>query len=558
MYAEFFGFRELPFNNTPDSRFFYSTPDHDEALASLIYAVQERKGFVLLTGEVGAGKTLVSRMMLRHFGARIAFASINHAVHDATDLMESLCTELEINTDSITTNAQYVRTLQDFLLSQFAHDTPVVLVLDEAQNLSTNVFEQLRMIGNLEADDAKLLQIVIVGQPELQAKFASRELRQLLQRVFRSFHLPALSRDHTEGYIRHRIAVAGGQSDDVFTERAVERIYEASHGLPRLINAICDNALLSAYSSQQKVVDIELVDSVIDQSFMIPEARDDQQDNATPQVERPAPPPRQRTVPAGNMTASPAAIHEAYTAKTVSNADPQKMLIDRTAIDSAIRHRWEHQVQIFDAHLNQKVKIASQQFQQVQKDVVLTPHLLNQARIAGAALLPLVERSHQLIERGDELVKNLDQQHDKGRALERNIKTLVTNAKNVLANCRQLAIRIRTEEATASRTLKRLTALTCQSQRLSDAIDKARSDNATAAKETPAIVAERATPAAEVTGGETLSNHQGPRSWDSVNRSRRTLDELRALVGTGSGTHSTPAAPEGTPLPADVAVLPNA
>src|SRR5262245_17351139 len=179
MYAEFFGLRELPFNNTPDPRFFYSTPDHEEALASLIYAVREKKGFVLLTGEIGAGKTLVSRLMIKHFAGTVAFANINHAIRDATDLMESLCAEFELVHEKNAGNAQLVRVLHDFLLAKFAQNTPVVLVLDEAQNLSVEAFEQLRMIGNLEADDAKLLQIVIVGQPELQTLFHSTALRQL-------------------------------------------------------------------------------------------------------------------------------------------------------------------------------------------------------------------------------------------------------------------------------------------------------------------------------------------------------------------------------------------
>ena len=130
MYAEFFGLRELPFNNTPDPRFFYSTPDHEEALASLIYAVKERKGFVLLTGEVGAGKTLVTRLMLRQLGTGIAFAAINHAVQSARELMESVCTEFELSFDPGATNVQLVRTLHDFLLTNFSRNVPVVLVLD--------------------------------------------------------------------------------------------------------------------------------------------------------------------------------------------------------------------------------------------------------------------------------------------------------------------------------------------------------------------------------------------------------------------------------------------
>ncbi len=269
MYADFFGLRELPFNNTPDPRFFFSTPDHEEALASLIYAVSERKGFVLLTGEVGAGKTLVSRLMLRHFGTKICFATINHATTDPSDLMETILSEFELQHPEDATNAQMVRILHDYLLAQFAQNTPTVLVLDEAQSLPPAVFDQLRMIGNLEADDAKLLQIVILGQPELRTTFESRELRQLKQRIFRSFHLPQLSRKLAEGYIKHRLSVAGATDLSIFTTSAIDRIYEESQGLPRVINTICDNAMLSAYSADRHKIDGGFVDSVVDQMMTI-------------------------------------------------------------------------------------------------------------------------------------------------------------------------------------------------------------------------------------------------------------------------------------------------
>lgn len=274
MYADFFGFKELPFNNTPDPRFFYSTPDHEEALASLVYAVKERKGFVLLTGEVGTGKTLVTRMMLRHFGSQIAFAAINHAVQSAGDLMESICSEFEIPVEPGANPTRLVRGLHDFLLTQFAENMPVVLVLDEAQNLSVEGFEQLRMIGNLEADDAKLLQIVIVGQTELQRTFLSPQLRQLRQRIFRSYHLPAMNRETAEGYIRHRLSVVCDNVDDIFTADAVKAVYEHSRGLPRLINTLCDNVLLSAYSADRHMIDTPLVASVIEQMMTLPHSQD--------------------------------------------------------------------------------------------------------------------------------------------------------------------------------------------------------------------------------------------------------------------------------------------
>ncbi len=303
MYTEFFGFRELPFNNTPDPRFFYSTPDHEEALASLIYGVRERKGFVLLTGEVGAGKTLVTRLMLRHFGTHVAFAMINHAVQTPDDLMESICTEFELPFRPESSSTQLVRKLHDFLLAQFAQDIRVVLVLDEAQNLPAESFEQLRMIGNLEADDAKLLQTAIVGQPELQRMFLSPALRQLRQRIFRAFHLPALSREATEGYIRHRLSVVTDGDVDIFNRSAIEAIYNVSHGLPRIINTVCDNSLLSAYSANRRIIDGPFVDTVIAQMLVVgdPQRRGEHETDASagqPSRIRAAPAPvRRRALP---------------------------------------------------------------------------------------------------------------------------------------------------------------------------------------------------------------------------------------------------------------------
>lgn len=274
MYADFFGFRELPFNNTPDPRFFYPTPDHEEALASLIYATTQRKGFVLLTGEIGAGKTLLTRMMIRHFGNAVAFANVNHSVQNPSDLMETICTEFELPFDRSDSETHLIRILHDYLLSKFAQNIPVVLVLDEAQNVSIDAFERLRMIGNLESDDAKLLQIAIVGQPELQRIFAKPGLRQLRQRIFRSFHLPALDRKATEGYIHHRLSVVSKSAKNIFSEDAIDTIFHASQGLPRVVNTICDNTLLSAYSADRKRIDSQFVDSVLSQMMLLPGGND--------------------------------------------------------------------------------------------------------------------------------------------------------------------------------------------------------------------------------------------------------------------------------------------
>ncbi len=268
VYAKSFGLRDLPFNNTPDPRFFYPTPDHEEAVATLIYAVGEGKGYVLLTGEVGTGKTLVSRMMLRHFQDRVAFATVNHSCTSAHDLIRLICAEFELNTDPNDSTAALIHRLQEFLLKRFATGTPVVLVLDEAHNLPRDAFELLRTIGNLESDDAKLLQVVIVGQQELRARFQAPDMRQLRQRLFRSCHLPALTREQCGGYIRHRLQVAGA-TEEIFDESAIDAIFEFTRGLPREINTVCDNAMLSAYSADRTQLDAEFVQTVIKQMLPI-------------------------------------------------------------------------------------------------------------------------------------------------------------------------------------------------------------------------------------------------------------------------------------------------
>jgi len=278
MYTNHFGLREPPFNNTPDPRFFYATAEHEEALATLIYAVGELKGYVLLTGEVGTGKTLITRMLLRHFGNRITSAVIHNTCLDADDLLAAICSEFDLEVSPGATRFDRVRVLQDYLLSEFAANRPVVLVLDEAQNLSLEAFEQLRMIGNLEADDTKLLQVIIAGQPELRQRFEADNLRQLRQRIFRGFHLPALSREQCERYIRHRLAVAGGlqavgaETEDApkdtvgpFSAEAIDRVFAYSQGLPRLVNTACDNAMLSAYAADRDSIEGAFMGSVLDQ-----------------------------------------------------------------------------------------------------------------------------------------------------------------------------------------------------------------------------------------------------------------------------------------------------
>ncbi len=265
MYAEFFGLSELPFNNTPDPRFFYPTPDHEEAFASMVYAVSEGKGFMLLTGEAGLGKTLLTKMVVQHFQNHLCAAVLKHTVTTGAEFLASVCDGFGLPVPSDAAAATYVRLLRDFLLAEYAHGTPTVLIIDEAHTLSREAFAQLRTLGNLEDENAKLLQTLIVGQPELRRIFQLPDMRQLRQRIFRTFHLHALTREQCQGYIQHRLNIAGADNESIFDDSAIEVIHGYAKGLPRLINTVCDNAMLSAYSADRRTIDGEFTDAVITQ-----------------------------------------------------------------------------------------------------------------------------------------------------------------------------------------------------------------------------------------------------------------------------------------------------
>ncbi len=273
MYCEYFSLRVPPFENTPDPGFFFNTPEHQEALASLLYAVQQRKGFVLLTGEVGTGKTLLSRVLLQQLDESVRTAVITNSRLSEIELLGQICREFELPVPPTATKAQLLERLEKFLLDRYAADEPVVLILDEAQNLPDELFEELRMMGNLEADDAKLLQVVILGQPELHHRFGQDAMRQMRQRLFRSFHLGPLTRRQTEEYIHHRLAVSGTDGQKLFSTEAIDLIHQHSGGLPRIINQLCDAALLTAYGKSSTPVTADTVELALDDHRHAPACR---------------------------------------------------------------------------------------------------------------------------------------------------------------------------------------------------------------------------------------------------------------------------------------------
>src|SRR5215470_7471883 len=246
MYNEFYGFREAPFNITPDPRFLFFSDKHREAFNHILFGIRERKGFIQITGEVGAGKTTICRAILSELGPGCKTALILNPMVTSTQLMRTILTELGLESRTRDRTA-YLEILNRFLLEEAAAGNDVVLLIDEAQDLEPELLEQVRLLSNLETDQRKLLQIVLIGQPELREKLNERGLRQLRQRITVRYHLAPLNRFETARYIGHRLRVAGANGRPSFTRWAVRRVHHYARGVPRLINAVCDKALLYGY-----------------------------------------------------------------------------------------------------------------------------------------------------------------------------------------------------------------------------------------------------------------------------------------------------------------------
>ena len=245
MYNDFYGFREAPFNITPDPRFLFMSERHREAFDHLLFGIRERKGFIQLTGEVGAGKTTLCRAALEALGPTFKTALILNPCLTAAQLVRAILVELGLKPGR--DRAANIEILNRFLLEQLAAGHDVVLLIDEAQDLSADLLEEVRLLSNLETDQRKLLQIALIGQPELRAKLDHRGLRQLRQRITVRYHLSPLDAYETRHYVRYRLQVAGGDGRPSFNRWAYFWIYRYSKGVPRLINAVCDKTLLCGY-----------------------------------------------------------------------------------------------------------------------------------------------------------------------------------------------------------------------------------------------------------------------------------------------------------------------
>jgi len=259
MYNAFFGFSESPFNLSPDPGFLYRSEQHEEALANLIYGVQSRKGFIVLTGEVGTGKTTMLECLRDFLDSQyIQFAFIFSSRLTPEQFYDMVAYDLDLRCDR-KSKTEVLYALNEFLLQQASNGRTTVLIVDEAHNLSWDVLEEIRMLGNLETRAGKLLQIVLAGQPELDRKLESPDLRQLKQRIVLRCELQPFELADTTEYINSRLEKAGMPRQTVFAPDLIAEIHLRSHGIPRIINGICDNLLLTAFAMERRTATLEML-----------------------------------------------------------------------------------------------------------------------------------------------------------------------------------------------------------------------------------------------------------------------------------------------------------
>ena len=262
MYKAFFGFHQNPFNLSPDPEFLYRSPQHEEALANLIYGVRSRKGFIVLTGEVGTGKTTMLECLRDYLDSqRVEFAFVFNSRLTPKEFFEMIAYDFDLQCDR-KSKTDVLFALNTLLLEQAERGRTAVLIVDESHNLDWEVLEEIRLLGNLENRQGKLLQIILAGQPELDRKLDAPNLRQLKQRIVLRCTLNPLTRDESREYIESRLERVGMPDQKVFSREMLDEIYVRSRGIPRLINAICDNLLVTAFALEQRTTDRQMLDEV--------------------------------------------------------------------------------------------------------------------------------------------------------------------------------------------------------------------------------------------------------------------------------------------------------
>jgi type II secretory pathway predicted ATPase ExeA len=262
MYKSFYGLKENPFNVNPDPRFLFLTKQIEEALTGLMYGIQTRKGFITLTGEVGTGKTtLINRLLdwLHHRRARTAF--LFNSRMNSSQLFDFILAEFDIQCDSKSKSQQLLK-LNHWLLERYRDGETVVLIIDEAQNLTYPVLEEIRLLTNLETSTEKLLQIVLSGQPELEEKLKLPQLRQLRQRIMLRCRTTPLTEEQTREYVAERLRIAGASGDPIFSAKTIEAIHVYSLGIPRVINLLCEHSLVNGFVEQQRPIQPKIVEEV--------------------------------------------------------------------------------------------------------------------------------------------------------------------------------------------------------------------------------------------------------------------------------------------------------
>jgi general secretion pathway protein A len=261
VYRDFYGLMRAPFEMTPDPSFLVLGDTHREGLAMLVYAVRARKGFVVLTGEVGTGKTTLLHALLGQLEPEMPSAFLFNPRLEPLDFFRVLFDEFGIETPC-RTKAEYLLSLNRFLIDRLKENRTALLIIDEAQNLSPEMLEEVRLLSNLETPTSKLLQIMLVGQPELDAMLDRPDLRQLRQRVVLRHHLRPFDEEELAGYVEERLRLAGYTGKGIFKRSALRRLYEVTGGVPRLVNVLCDGALLSGYTRDQSSLDAPTIDDV--------------------------------------------------------------------------------------------------------------------------------------------------------------------------------------------------------------------------------------------------------------------------------------------------------
>ena len=264
MYEKYYGLNEKPFNILPDPDYLFFSQGHENTYTHLEYSIMENKGFVVVTGEIGSGKTTLINFLINQIEQDVQIGLINQTYVTPSQFIKSVCQEFELQTDGLD-KAEMVDMLSGYLLNQFSNKERVILIVDEAQNLTAKTMEQLRMLSNLEAEKHHLIQMILVGQPELKYKLQKKSLTQFAQRITVNCHLNGIKKEEVEKYILFRLKVAGAKDENIFSKEAIHSIYEYSNGIPRLINVICDAALVYGFADKLKTIDKETIENVVNE-----------------------------------------------------------------------------------------------------------------------------------------------------------------------------------------------------------------------------------------------------------------------------------------------------